>query len=211
MTGRPNLPTPRASRNAEDPAVKSEAENAALTWLAGSPRSRHCWSSRVPARRGKARSPVGHLGNASDDLVPSWRTASQAAARRQHTPAVPYSVVVQYAVPEGSRRSGRALTHRQEPPDRERPSVFPPTVALTGETVGISAGQRAVGVQPHCRILTATHTGGGYLRRALDRQTPWSEALFRWWQVQDSNLRRHTPTDLQSDDRHALACTFTAG
>ena len=27
------------------------------------------------------------------------------------------------------------------------------------------------------------------------------------WQVQDSNLRRHTPTDLQSDEHSALTCT----
>jgi hypothetical protein len=30
------------------------------------------------------------------------------------------------------------------------------------------------------------------------------------WQVQDSNLRRHTPTDLQNDAAHALTCRFTA-
>jgi hypothetical protein len=29
------------------------------------------------------------------------------------------------------------------------------------------------------------------------------------WQVQDSNLRRHTPTDLQNDAAHALTCGFT--
>jgi hypothetical protein len=28
-----------------------------------------------------------------------------------------------------------------------------------------------------------------------------------WWQVQDSNLRRHTPTDLQSGKHNALTCT----
>jgi hypothetical protein len=30
------------------------------------------------------------------------------------------------------------------------------------------------------------------------------------WQVQDSNLRRHTPTDLQNDDAHAVTCGVTA-
>jgi 2-methylisocitrate lyase-like PEP mutase family enzyme len=29
------------------------------------------------------------------------------------------------------------------------------------------------------------------------------------WQVQDSNLRRHTPTDLQNDAAHAVTCGFT--
>jgi hypothetical protein len=29
------------------------------------------------------------------------------------------------------------------------------------------------------------------------------------WQVQDSNLRRHTPTDLQNADAHAVTCGFT--
>ena len=29
------------------------------------------------------------------------------------------------------------------------------------------------------------------------------------WQVQDSNLRRHTPTDLQSADAQAVTCRFT--
>jgi hypothetical protein len=38
----------------------------------------------------------------------------------------------------------------------------------------------------------------GERRRAPDGLTPRSEALFAVWQVQDSNLRRHTPTDLQS-------------
>src|SRR5680860_930695 len=33
------------------------------------------------------------------------------------------------------------------------------------------------------------------------------EALFGLWQVQDSNLRRHTPADLQDADAHALTCS----
>jgi hypothetical protein len=49
----------------------------------------------------------------------------------------------------------------------------------------------------------------GVRRRASDGQTPRSEALFAVWQVQDSNLRRHTPTDLQNDDAHAMTCRFT--
>jgi len=36
-----------------------------------------------------------------------------------------------------------------------------------------------------------------------------SEALFGLWQVQDSNLRRHTPADLQNVDAHPVTCTFT--
>ena len=50
----------------------------------------------------------------------------------------------------------------------------------------------------------------GQRRRASDRQTCWSEALFAGWQVQDSNLRRHTPTDLQNVAAHALTCGFVA-
>jgi hypothetical protein len=50
----------------------------------------------------------------------------------------------------------------------------------------------------------------GQRRRAPDGQTPRSEALFTVWQVQDSNLRRHTPTDLQNVGAHALTCWFTA-
>jgi hypothetical protein len=30
------------------------------------------------------------------------------------------------------------------------------------------------------------------------------------WQVQDSNLRRHTPTDLQNDAAHAVTCRYAA-
>jgi hypothetical protein len=48
------------------------------------------------------------------------------------------------------------------------------------------------------------------MRRAPDGQTPRSEALFTVWQVQDSNLRRHTPTDLQNATAHAVTCRFTA-
>ena len=48
------------------------------------------------------------------------------------------------------------------------------------------------------------------MRRAPDRQTSRSEALFAGWQVQDSNLRRHTPTDLQNEAAHAVTCGFTA-
>jgi len=48
------------------------------------------------------------------------------------------------------------------------------------------------------------------MRRAQNRQTCWSEALFTEWQVQDSNLRRHTPTDLQNVDAHSLTWGFTA-
>jgi integrase len=45
------------------------------------------------------------------------------------------------------------------------------------------------------RIWPAT---AGQQQRTPDRQTPRSGALFSPWQVQDSNLRRNTPTDLQS-------------
>jgi hypothetical protein len=41
------------------------------------------------------------------------------------------------------------------------------------------------------------------------RRAPGSEALLAVWQVQDSNLRRHTPTDLQNDAAHAVTCAFT--
>jgi hypothetical protein len=50
----------------------------------------------------------------------------------------------------------------------------------------------------------------GTCKRASDTQTRWSAALFDGWQVQDSNLRRHTPTDLQNDGTHAVNCGFTA-
>ena len=46
----------------------------------------------------------------------------------------------------------------------------------------------------------------GQRRRASDRQTCWSEALFARWQVQDSNLRSYTATDLQNVDAHAVTC-----
>ena len=49
----------------------------------------------------------------------------------------------------------------------------------------------------------------GQRERASAGQTPRSEALFSLWPVQDSNLRRYTPTDLQNDTAHALTCTFT--
>jgi hypothetical protein len=42
-------------------------------------------------------------------------------------------------------------------------------------------------------------------------QTCWSEALFSLWQVQDSNLRRCTPTDLQNDDSHRLTSDSAIG
>jgi hypothetical protein len=46
--------------------------------------------------------------------------------------------------------------------------------------------------------------------KASDRQARRSEAPFDWWQVQDSNLRRHTPTDLQNDAAHAVTWAFAA-
>ena len=58
------------------------------------------------------------------------------------------------------------------------------------------------------KISTTTHTPRGYMGRASDRQTCWSEALLAGWQVQDSNLRRHTPTDLQNVEAHAVTCGF---
>lgn len=37
-----------------------------------------------------------------------------------------------------------------------------------------------------------------------------TERLVTRWQVQDSHLRRHTPTDSQKVDALALTCGFTA-
>jgi hypothetical protein len=56
---------------------------------------------------------------------------------------------------------------------------------------------------------TREHWSPRQRRRAPDGQTPRSEALLAVWQVQDSNLRRHTPTDLQNDAAHAVTCRFT--
>ena len=50
----------------------------------------------------------------------------------------------------------------------------------------------------------------GQRRRAPDRQTCWSEALFAGWQVQDSNLRSYTATDLQNVAAHAVTCVVAA-
>jgi hypothetical protein len=91
------------------------------------------------------------------------------------------------------------------------PHVFPTARALTGPDVGVCPGQRPAG------RITDKSAGG---RRNLyptqvypqkpPTQTCWSGALFNWWQVQDSNLRRHTPTDLQNDDAQALTSSFAA-
>jgi hypothetical protein len=47
-------------------------------------------------------------------------------------------------------------------------------------------------------------------RRASTGKRPGQRPFSTRWQVQDSNLRRHTPTDLQNDAAHALTCGFTA-
>ena len=93
---------------------------------------------------------------------------------------------------------------------QELPHVFRTRRPLTTHGDGVSAGQRPFGATRPTRQITATtHTPQGYMRRAPDGQTPRSEALFAGWQVQDSNLRRHTPTDLQNVGAHALTCWFT--
>ena len=102
---------------------------------------------------------------------------------------------------------------RPRPGDRRQqlPHVFRTDKPLTPRPDGISAGQVPGGtIRATRRLRVAMHTPRGYMRRASDRQTCWSEALFAGWQVQDSNLRRHTATDLQNDAAHAVTCGFTA-
>jgi len=52
-------------------------------------------------------------------------------------------------------------------------------------------------------------TPPGYMEEDLCLHSSRSEALFGLWQVQDSNLRRHTPADLQNATAHPVTCTFT--
>jgi hypothetical protein len=63
---------------------------------------------------------------------------------------------------------------------------------------------------PRCDRPTQIDTPPPYVAKGLDQQKRRSEALSTRWQVQDSNLRRHTPTDLQNDAAHAVTCRFVA-
>jgi hypothetical protein len=64
---------------------------------------------------------------------------------------------------------------------------------------------------PDSRYWWARGRNGETLTGCLTTKKPAGQmGVPRWWQVRDSNLRRHKPTDLQSFARSVMTCGFVA-
>lgn len=112
---------------------------------------------------------------------PEWRRHGTCFVKARHPPAVDHV----------SSRTGWGSITSGENEDPEDPGPRLPVTSRPDRHRPQTSARTAV----NHRI---SPDRAGQRRRASDPQTCWSGALFTGWQAQDSNLRRHTPTDLQS-------------
>ena len=118
------------------------------------------------------------------------------------TPGSPFaSRSTPCAVVWGACSSHRS--HRRQPDSRACVEVNRPTVS--------GCVRRSTGV---CGEIVRKPTRGGVPpdndEGPLTGERAGQRPFFAWWQVQDSNLRSYTATDLQNVAAHAVTCAFTA-
>jgi hypothetical protein len=143
---------------------------------------------------------------------PSVRTSQPcgSATRNAHrlTAAEFYSAAVQYPHRREAAGHGRVQDLGAQR-CRELPSVFLPATVLTGRAASISAGHEPIGVNDARRgIPAAAYTRRGTCEGAPPAKHAGQRPFSTGWQVQDSNLRRHTPTDLQDFARQRPTSQF---